>query len=503
MPDDIRYAAYPSAKVFKNGNEVQHLLWGDWVKVTGGAQNGMVPVHVRGTDGEMKEGDLQRERVLEVVFVDVGQGDGCLVVTPDDRKIIIDAGVSDNLYRFLNWRFHFRGGGREFDAAIITHPDADHYAGFERFFNDDHLRFRRIFHNGIMEQKGKPFGPELTQGQNKFITELMLSREELEAFLAEEERYGRKEYPKLLKKGLARLTADGEISMLAATGVPASPAYVPGYGPENELRLKILGPVPEPDAAGKPRLRWLKDKPGSGSFDAGKTKNGHSVLLMLEYRGVSILLGGDLNSSGEAYLLSRYTGMAWPPGDSNAEKIMIEAARLHFGADIMKCCHHGSADFTDAFLRAVHPAATVVSSGDQESHAHPRSDTLGALGLHGKGWRPLIFSTELARSSREDEGETREQIGRLREKIERETDAAKKKALVAELDSCIDGLLKRNVVTYGAINLRTDGEKAIFAYKLEKPRESAAGGKKRLTKWDIYRMERTGGGPLVYLDPER
>ena len=29
-----------------------------------------------------------------------------------------------------------------------------------------------------------------------------------------------------------------------------------------------------------------------------------------------------------------------------------------------------------AFMRAVNSAATVISSGDEESHGHPRSDTL-------------------------------------------------------------------------------------------------------------------------------
>lgn len=77
MPDDIRYAAYPSAKVYRDGDEVQHLLWGDWVKVTGPPQDGWVPVQARKTRGEMREGDLQRESLLKVVFVDVGQRDGC------------------------------------------------------------------------------------------------------------------------------------------------------------------------------------------------------------------------------------------------------------------------------------------------------------------------------------------------------------------------------------------------------------------------------------------
>ena len=49
----------------------------------------------------------------------------------------------------------------------------------------------------------------------------------------------------------------------------------------------------------------------------------------------------------------------------------------------------------------INASATVVSSGDYESHSHPRPDALGAFGKHGRGERPLIFSTELARSTRE------------------------------------------------------------------------------------------------------
>lgn len=35
---------------------------------------------------------------------------------------------------------------------------------------------------------------------------------------------------------------------------------------------------------------------GRTSMDTGKTKNGHSVLLRLEYRDLSVLFGGDLNT---------------------------------------------------------------------------------------------------------------------------------------------------------------------------------------------------------------
>jgi beta-lactamase superfamily II metal-dependent hydrolase len=140
MPSDIRYAAYPSAKVYDaKGHEVQHVLWGDWVQVTGPRQQGKLPVHVRGQDGFMVEAELQVERLLEIVFIDVGQGDGCLIVTPDDKKLVVDAGEADNLYRFLNWRFRFLGGVRRFDAAFITHPDMDHYRGFARLFKEPNV----------------------------------------------------------------------------------------------------------------------------------------------------------------------------------------------------------------------------------------------------------------------------------------------------------------------------------------------------------------------------
>lgn len=501
MTDTIRYARYPSAKVFDaTGNQIQHLLWGDWVKVLGAAQNGKVPVHVRGTDGLMSENDLEAEQLLEIVFLDVGQGDGCLIVTPDDRRLIVDAGVADNMYRYLRWRFNFVGGPRRFHAAIITHPDADHYNGFRRLFNEPGIAFERIYHNGIMERNGKPFGEEETAGGIRYIADLVRTREDLEAFLADPGRYGRKLYPNLMQDALARLVPGGDIRMLSASPDPEQPSYVEGFGADRPLRLCVLGPVPETGADGRMRLRWFRDEPLRGAFDAAKTKNGHSILIKVEYRDVSILLGGDLNRSAEAFLLSRYTGLPWPPPDAAAERTMVDAARRHFGADITKSCHHGSADFTDAFLDAVHSAATVISSGDEESHAHPRSDTLGAVGLHGRGWRPLIFSTELARSSREDEGRKGIELGRLLERIDRTTDAAVRAQLVEARNRLVEELAQRNVTTYGAVNLRTDGRKAIFAYKLERARVngSLGSGTQSLTKWDIYPMERIGNGPLVY-----
>jgi len=51
--------------------------------------------------------------------------------------------------------------------------------------------------------------------------------------------------------------------------------------------------------------------------------------------------------------------------------------------------------------------------------------------------------------------------------------------------------LERIIAVYGMINVRTDGEKAIVAQKLERPRSKAE-------KWDIYELEPGPDGKLCY-----
>lgn len=89
------------------------------------------------------------------------------------------------------------------------------------------------------------------------------------------------------------------------------------------------------------------------------------------------------------------------------------------------------------FLEAVKPFATVISSGDNENYSHPRADAIGCAGRYSRGKRPLVFSTELARSYKTG-----------------------------------------GDIHYGLINLRTDGDQLVLAQMLEKRRTSDL--------WDSY-----------------
>ena len=71
---------------------------------------------------------------LQIHVIDVGQGDSTLVVTPDDKNILIDGGedeYSRNVIRHLK-RSHIR----RLDAVIGTHFDSDLIGGLDKVIEE-------------------------------------------------------------------------------------------------------------------------------------------------------------------------------------------------------------------------------------------------------------------------------------------------------------------------------------------------------------------------------
>ena len=65
---------------------------------------------------------------LEVVFLDVGQGDAAFISTPAGRQIVVDGGPGRlDMVRFLGE--HMPPGDRTLEMVVLTHPHADHLTG--------------------------------------------------------------------------------------------------------------------------------------------------------------------------------------------------------------------------------------------------------------------------------------------------------------------------------------------------------------------------------------
>lgn len=469
------FAAYPAPFIrdAPNGTKTQQLIWGDFVTLLGEDDGEWTKARCRGTTGWIRKTELQAERLLELNFVDIGQGDGAFLVTPDDQFMLIDAGEADNMWRFLSWRFNLRAHPDRvitIPDAVMTHSDQDHYKGFTPIFKSPQVRFGSIYHNGLVERDGADLlGPRVDHDGAKYLTDLIADHETLTARLASPAFVGSKQYPKMLKTAVE----SGRVQTIRA--ISSADGHLPGFA-SGDFRIEVLGPARE-SVNGQDAMRWFGD--------AGKTKNGHSVLLRLIYRDVRILLGGDLNVPAQKHLLTHHTGLDSSPATSTERNVLVAAGRAVFESDVAKACHHGSADFTDLFLCAVNALATVISSGDNESHAHPRPDALGAYGKYGRGDRPLLFSTELARSPNEnikDPHKLRQEITKLFAALAAATTDEAREAAQKKVATCL-AKLERSVAVYGLINLRTDGHKILMAQKLERPRASTR------EEFDVHLLE--------------
>ncbi|MBS9463108.1 hypothetical protein KIM67_11860 [Flagellimonas sp. 389] len=461
------FAGFPDAKILENETSskwIQHLLFGDYITVMDTEiVNDRVLVNSRNKTGWIPVENIQKERVLEVNFIDIGQGDGCHMVTPDDEHYLIDAGKGDNMYRYLYWRFNLdKNETLPFKfKAIVSHPDNDHYLGFTEIFEEEALQFDTIYHSGIVQrpidntkgwntQIGKV--EELSDGED-YLSSLEFTDAAMKSILNDpgNSSGSGSQYPKTMALALEQADQPAYVALNNGTG------FLLGNGSDTEFSLEVIAPIID-QKDGKQVVPFL----GSN----GKTKNGHSVLLMLQYKKLRVMLGGDINEEAGTYINNKL--------GTNAKAVLR--------ADIAKACHHGSHLFSYEFLENINALGTVISSGDDENYSHPRADTLGALGKTGYSKKPLIFSTELARSNKDFNTTTIPELVKKYQlweiaKVayddfkEDFVDTPTNRSVLEELKGTMVEAYKEinsYLTRYGMISLRSDGKQMVMAQKLEK-----------------------------------
>ena len=380
--DLIKYVKTNEARIYgfdettfaRRPRAVNRVLAGTYLHITKEDGNYYFAV-TAGDDGWILKTDTTDEMGLKVFYLDVGQGDGALLEVGNYR-ILIDGGPGANMKNYLTkWQYAYllkENKKVHIDAIYISHFDADHYSGLTDILENVNFTFGTVYHNGIGKfvDKGRPakynttLGETRKEGNNEFLKTCFSTLDEMlalqqEGFLQDEftqfvfalknaHDQGRLQTVQRLKRG----------DIIPDTDINGKP-----------FQIKVLGPV----------CTDLNDFPYFK--DESHTVNGHSLVLKITFGTCTFLFGGDLNTDSEEYLLKTYAN----------ELNTLEV-------DVAKSCHHGASEFTVPFMAAVNPYATVISSGDNESYSHPRADAIGCAGRYSKGQRPLVFSTELARS---------------------------------------------------------------------------------------------------------
>jgi beta-lactamase superfamily II metal-dependent hydrolase len=455
------------------GKSFGHMLWGDpvhvenvvgdktWVKTgrsTDQAVNTWVPTSCVTNNG-----------ILEIYVIDVGQGDGVLMRAPDDKWHVIDAGISNSKQmtkkgaaNFIRWKFQtdLRKPGVDLESATISHPDFDHYGGMldllagklwdgrtfpvtvKNFYHSGMGRFADAPKLGAITAgvvSDMPFPFYGVQSDDDFITELLTNKQSFAA------------PPRPFDEAFADLA--GLVATVPANvgRLSADMHYFPGYdaGNASGVTIHLLGPVLENIGGGKRGLRVL----GSESV----TRNGHSIVMRLDFGEARILLTGDLNTASQRLLLSYRNS-------------------TEFAADVVKGCHHGSDDIDMRFVKAMAARSTVISSGDNEDYAHPRPRVMGASAKYGRESKdtrgdilpPLIYSTELARSVKLDYAAS------FRKQNTTPVLLKASEAEVKPLTGPYRDMDRTPIATdlvYGLVNVRTDGRRVLCATMKEQGNE--------------------------------
>ena len=464
------------------GSRITQLIWGDPVHLTGQQQGDHTQVHARGSQspGWMRTDCMSDDGLLEFYVIDVGQGDSVLIRTPDDRWHLIDGGVPNHRQmtgkgaaNFVRWKFlrDLRRTSVDLETVTISHSDYDHYGGLINLLSGDledgraplNVTVNRLYHNGMgrFDDSDEPLGATIRgtiagfpiggrglRRTDRFIVELL---DDKASFVSPSKPFS---------------TSFGELAGLFANNVnetrrlgclDGSEEYFPDYGPANQvsgpdgtqLTVRLLGPIVEnfeEEGSGDQRLgiRELEND--------SKTRNGHSIVLRFDYGEARILMTGDLNDESQRLLLSY-------------------VAEEEFAVDVAKSCHHGSEDVSFDFLGAMQPRATVISSGDNESHSHPRPVLMGASSFHGRRFvstdgeasPPLLYSTELARSTR------LARVERVRVDHDDDPDTRMRSYTADRAQVRARGGTYRNFsstpvstdLVYGLVNVRTDGRRIL------------------------------------------
>jgi|GEM_PF-674657 len=414
MPDAV-YGDKPETILYerptRQSRKLNHVLLGTYLIVTDEDGDWLhVTTRSEGPGGWVHRSDVRDDPGLKIFYVDVGQGDGAIIESPEGL-VLIDGGPGSQFYRFMKSRYRRlieEEGPIKIKAMVISHPDQDHYEGFISVLNDSDFEVETIYHNGIIRYPDKNLPSDLTfdlgrlqvktisgQVENvlvETIDSLNDAREMLATGFHVTKKGGKTVFHKFWAAALAAHDAG---RLVESKRLTIRDKTLPGFSRRaaGKLFIEVLGPVPTkksgsveyvafPDAEHIVLRRAdVRDTTEIPRPSSSHTRNGHSIVLKLHFGDHTFLFGGDLNIPAQLHLMKHY-------GDQNP-----------FQCDVAKACHHGSSDFHVGFLKQVHPHANVVSSGDNKSFDHPVADAVGAVCRHTRGDHPLFFSTELARAT--------------------------------------------------------------------------------------------------------
>lgn len=284
---------------------------------------------------------------LRVHVLDVGQGDSILIISPEGKTVLVDAGDEKNGKKVVE---ALRANGiQQLDYFIATHTHPDHIGGAAEVFAA--FKVGTVLHNDFPP-------PEA------------IAKEESAATAAKgaDKKQGKKQAAPPPKntgrqgKVLELPTVKAYNSFKSA--IEQTGAKFEKAAPEQKIDLgggailTMLAPVPPP---------FTKEQIASSRN--GNESNANSIVMRLDYGDFSMLFTGDAEAQTEDRLVNKETNLA---------------------VNVLKVAHHGSKYATsENFLKRVFRSentqakAAIISMSEFNRYGHPNQDVLNRLKAAG------------------------------------------------------------------------------------------------------------------------
>lgn len=310
------------------------------------------------SDHDNKSGDL-----LQVHFLNIGQGDAIYIVAPNKNSMLIDSGpqnekVISEIQKFKNMF------DRRLDVLLATHADADHIGSMKKVI--EKFEYQIFAYSGL-------------SSDTKLFEDLM----------------------SVVDKNRENITLTAGMSIV--------------LDEKNNIRFDVLFPdfnyqidaYQKCDKREKENFenKNLQNSKNSRNSKKAKPKkfpknvcikylstetNLNSVVGKLSYGSTSFMLTGDAPMEVEKFIVEKYLR-----GNGGTNSDTADLPNTDFlKSDVLKLGHHGSKTSTSPeFLKAVLPTFAIVSAGKDNRYGHPHKRVLDTIAESEKSKSTKILKT--------------------------------------------------------------------------------------------------------------
>lgn len=305
-------------------------------------------------------------------YIDVGQADCSLIILPDGKKMLIDAGERTNESKTAVKEYLVNKNVKTIDYLVLTHSDSDHAGGMKMVF--DEFEVRNVF---------RPFQIAINTDGSLYAGDPLgayIDNLPPETIKFEYNTVSSKTYKDFIDSAYSETYTDGNTVKQAVVKTSYDGLELLA----NEYSISWFAPA---------KLEGYSTPIGYGSKnDDGymtkyfKEANDYSPIISVRYNNNNFIFTGDAESVAEKSFVASYAGRS----AKDKEKIANCA--------VYKAGHHGSKTSSNKDLLAIlNPEIVVVSAGQNNNFGHPNPEFISRLYAQ-KNWtedRNKLYRTDI------------------------------------------------------------------------------------------------------------